>query len=331
MMEEKLSIIVPVYNSESTVERCISSIMSQTEKDFRIYVVDDCSIDGSRKKLQNIAKNNNRISLYKTEKNSGPSVARNIALNVAKGKWVSFVDSDDYIDCNYYTNLINAAENKNADICISSFIQVDINGDIIAKHMAKLEYEANTTEQALYVAYGGVDDLEFAYNLCCNKIFKRQLFSEIKFPEGRLQEDAYVMPFLIYAAKNGITIAPNAIYYYVDNYLSISHMAQDGARDLKRREDLLFLYQQHINLYKKNKSRLYLRSQSNYLHNAIAIYKLHYGTLKRKYADDFDDIYIGFKEVYKDAKRNNNPFISKKLDIVFRIFIFSPSIYLKLF
>lgn len=328
---EKISIIIPVYNGASTLEKCVTSILNQTEQDFRIYLVDDCSEDDSWEKIKQLAQMDNRINIFQMNKNSGPSVARNVALQAVNGEWISFIDSDDYIEPTYYERMIESSEKNKSDIVIASFIQVNENGKQMRSYIAKSEYIASTPEKALQVAYGGKDDLEFSYNLCCNKLFRRKLFSEIRFPEGRLQEDAFVMPYLIYSATKGISIAPDAIYYYVDNHSSISYQAQNGMKDLKRREDLLYLYQEHIKLYKDKGNKLYLRCQSNYLQNVIAIYHLHYHALNSQCRDEFKKIQDDFTKVYKDAKKSHNPYLPTKLKISFLIFTLSPSLYLKMF
>lgn len=330
-MKEKISVIIPVYNSAKTLAKCVTSILNQTVQDFRIYLVDDCSEDDSWREMKLLAEKDRRIAIFQLKKNSGPSCARNVALKVANGEWVSFIDSDDYIETDYYEKMIASAQKNDSDIVIASFIQVNQDDEWLRSYPAKQEYIATTPEKALQIAYGEKDDLEFSYNLCGNKLFKRKLFSEVCFPEGRLQEDAFIMPYLIYEAVGGISIAPDAVYYYFDNHASISYLAQNGMRDLKRREDLLFLWEEHIKLHKSKGNKLYLRCQSNYLQNVIAIYRLHYQALNGQYKDGFKKIHNNFIKVYKDVLKCHNPFLSMKLKISFVIFSFSPSLYLKIF
>lgn len=100
-MEHLISIITPVYNSETVIGDTISSLLKQTFSNWELIVVDDCSTDGSFNCIKELTKNDNRITVLRTEKNSGTAVARNIGLRHAKGRYITFLDSDDELDPNY--------------------------------------------------------------------------------------------------------------------------------------------------------------------------------------------------------------------------------------
>ena len=100
-MPEIISIITPVYNCISTIKQTYNSILSQTNSEWEWIVVDDCSTDGSFDYIKDLTKQNNRVVVLKTEKNSGTAVARNIGLKHAKGRYITFLDSDDLLDPNY--------------------------------------------------------------------------------------------------------------------------------------------------------------------------------------------------------------------------------------
>ncbi len=326
---ETISIIIPVYNSATTIRQCVYSILNQTFKDFVVYLVDDCSVDNSWEILQQLSVIDERIKIYRLPNNQGPSVARNLALDEANGKWISFIDSDDYISTDFYEQLLIE---DTADIIISSFVQVDTQGCKLRKYIATSYFEAKNSSEALDIAYGRDADLDFVYNLCCNKLYRKELFNNIRFPEGRLQEDAFVMPYLIYNIQNGIRCAKNAIYYYVNKNDSISNQAQNGIKDLNRRKDLLFLYDEHIKLYKSMNNKLYMRSRANYLNNVIAIFRLHFFCIrKKKHNNDFKCIHKGFKKHFVRAIMERNPYISWKLVLTLIVFFISPKYYLKIF
>lgn len=329
MSKETISIIIPAYNVESDIERCIDSILNQSFEDYIIYIVEDRSTDATWDVLQNLKKKDGRIRLYRNDRNSGPSVSRNLALDNCQGKWICFIDSDDYIDKDFLKNLYS--ESENADIVIGSFNQVDKNGKILTKYFPDKSYLHDSPESALNKAYGGKDDLDFIYNLCWNKLYRKNLFKDVRFPVGRLQEDAYVMAFLIYNVKRSITIAPNAIYYYVDNQESISHKAQKSEKDLYRRVDLVKMYLDHIQLYYRHTNLLYLRTRANLLNNIISIYRLHYATLGNSETEIFKEIYNIFREHYYKAISERNPHLSCKLIATWSIFVIYPELYLKLF
>jgi len=116
MSNIKVSIIVPVYNGEKWLNRCLRSLVNQTLKELQIICVNDCSSDNSLVILQEYAKKDKRITIKNLKKNGGESVARNNGLKIAKGEYIAFVDQDDYIDLNFYEKLYERTRNGNIDI-----------------------------------------------------------------------------------------------------------------------------------------------------------------------------------------------------------------------
>ena len=117
----KVSVIIPVYNVEKYIERCILSVINQTLKDIEIIIVNDGSTDDTKKNIEKYL-NDKRI-VYVEQKNSGLSGARNKGLSIAKGDYISFIDSDDYVDNNFIEKLYNALIKNNADVAASSVIR----------------------------------------------------------------------------------------------------------------------------------------------------------------------------------------------------------------
>ncbi len=120
----KVSIIVPVYNVEKYLKRCLDSLISQTLKDIEIICVNDGSKDNSDKILEEYARKDSRIIIINQE-NQGISVARNNGMDIAKGKYVGFVDSDDWVDSDFFEKLYNAAEKNNAQMAVCSIIRLN--------------------------------------------------------------------------------------------------------------------------------------------------------------------------------------------------------------
>lgn len=127
MQEIKVSVIIPMYNSEKYIERCIKSIQNQTLKEIEIIIVDDESTDTSPNLCKTLASEDGRIHLV-TQKNSGPGLARNRGMAEAKGEYVAFVDSDDTIASNMYEVMYKAAKQAQADACLCGFSQVEADG-----------------------------------------------------------------------------------------------------------------------------------------------------------------------------------------------------------
>lgn len=327
MGKEIISIIIPAYNASKTIEKCVDSILGQTFSKFKIYIVDDSSTDNTWDILERLTKIDDRIVIFRNDNNLGPSCSRNYAIEKCQGEWICFIDSDDYIDADYLNKMYSAHDE--ADIIISSFIQVDEKANCLKKYIVSDKYSSKHFSEALDKAYGGKDDLEFVYNLCWNKLFRRKLFSDVRFPEGRLQEDAYVMAYLFYNMTRPIVAISDAIYYYVDYSESTSHRAQNGISDMLRRIDLVFLYKSHIRLHKLNNNLLYKRSRANLLNNIITIYRLHYKKYYKNHRKDFSLLKKDFNKHYFRAVLERNPNLSGKLLLSWIIFFVSPSLYLK--
>lgn len=329
-VSEVISIIIPVYNRESYISHAVKSILNQSFADFKLYIVDDCSTDQTWEILKYLSETDDRITIYRLPHNSGPSVARNFALDLIQGEWVSFVDSDDYLEEDFYEQLLKHT-NNDVDIIISSLKIVSLSGVIFQKYIASSYYEADTFNEALDIAYARKDDLDFVYNLCCNKLYRRVLFDGVRFPVGRLQEDAFVMPFLLFNCKNRIVCAPDAFYYYVSNTNSISNSSKKGLDDLKRRCDLLYMYLEHVKLYKNHGNLLFHRARLNYLNNVIALFRIHYKDYHVEQMILFKKIKSSFNDVLHDCYYEENPFINIKMYTCFCLFGFSPKLYLFIF
>lgn len=330
-MPEKVSIIIPAYNASQTLRRCVASVLKQTLQDFHIYIVDDCSMDETWQLMQCLAEEDSRISIYRQHTNQGPAAARNFVLDIVRGEWLYFIDSDDEISSNFLDAMITEGERTGKEMVLGSIKKINIDGTVLTEWVAGNKYITDSPEQTLQVAYGEKDDLEFMMNLLWTKIYRHRLFCGVKLPVGRLQEDAFIMPYLIYNSNTGVAVATDACYFYYDNASSVSHQAQNGISDLKRREDLLYLYEHHIMLYKQHGNTLFYRSRLNYLNNVISIYHLHYESLGHQCADDFKQIHLDYKRHFKEAIKEHNPYLSWQLCLVLMLFVLSPSLYMRIF
>lgn len=208
----KVSIIIPVYNAEKYLRQCLDSVVNQTLKDIEIICVNDGSPDNSLEILQEYAKKDDRIKII-NKVNGGVSSARNVGLEVAQGEFIGFVDSDDYIDLNYYENLYNRAKVTCSDIVVAEYIYRF--RDKKKKVFLKVDKSVVTTNvkekfECLYLP-------DFCY--LGNKIYKRD-FLEVRFPEGVTYEDIYFTTHVL-AQDGRMAVAENATYYYRNNADSI--------------------------------------------------------------------------------------------------------------
>lgn len=196
-----LSIIVPYYNSNKYIERCILSILNQTHKDFELILVDDGSTDNSFQICQHFASIDNRIILLQ-KKNEGQGTARNLGLDNANGYYIGFVDSDDFIEPKMYEILINEIAINKADIAICGYNVFRYNSN----RRRPLNYISNP------VIYDNFDLMKAYVSTSvisagpCNKLYKKELFDEIRFASIRIDEDSRVMPLLLMKANKGVHV-----------------------------------------------------------------------------------------------------------------------------
>lgn len=214
MKESRLiSVIVPCYNVEKYVENTIFCILNQTYKNIEIIAVEDCSTDNTYNILQNIQKKYpNKIKLFKNNRNGGLAYTRNKGLEYANGEYIGYIDSDDYIDSNYFEELLNAMDRVGADLAFADIVLVDEDGNNIGETpkacIGKISKE-NVISNGMAAS-------------SCNKLFKRELIEKYPFLEGKINEDvSAIIPAIINAKK--LAYANEVKYYYVQRNLSIQN------------------------------------------------------------------------------------------------------------
>lgn len=205
-MNELISIIVPIYNVESYLTKCIDSLIRQTYKNIEIILIDDGSPDNCGVICDEYAQKDTRIVVIH-QSNSGVSSARNAALDICKGEYIMFVDSDDWIEINFCEEAINMIHSKAVD-CVSFGYYEYINGNKSIKVTSKPRYIQS--EEAIKSIIN-FDDV--IYNLVWNKISHRSLFDEVRFPEGYLYEDNAVV-YKIFDKAKMIYISDKPLYNY---------------------------------------------------------------------------------------------------------------------
>lgn len=190
-MSIKVSVIIPVYNCEKYIKECIESLINQTLKECEFIFINDGSTDRSKEIIEEYTKKDNRIKLI-NQKNSGVSIARNTGLEHASGKYIGFVDGDDYIDFDMYKKLYDTISNSNIDLVISNFEQ-ELDGK---KIINKLEIETNLIINKSNIINKILPQFlkHEKLNSVCNKLYKREIIKKfnINFPnEVALGEDGF--------------------------------------------------------------------------------------------------------------------------------------------
>lgn len=214
-----ISVIIPVYQVEKYLRKSLDSVIVQTFENLEIILVDDGSTDTSGKICDEYAKKDSRIKVIHQE-NQGLSAARNAGLNIAKGDFIGFVDSDDYIEPAMFENLYQAAIEKKADIAICNFHKVDESN----KTLFYSNLKAWTGSSKDFVKQDGI-----RYNYVWHKLYRKELFKTIHFPVGRQWEDLFIMHDIFWMADR-ITIIPYIGYNYVVHSKSITSAHANEAR-----------------------------------------------------------------------------------------------------
>lgn len=220
MNDVAVSVIVPVYNSLSTINRCVFSLVSQSLTEFEIILINDCSTDETPAILEEWKKQcPDRIAVYSTDRNRGAGGARNLGIEKAHGRYIGFVDSDDYVESSMYEKMYRKALESDADVIDAGF------------------YVESDDKAILYTTDACVSDLSDenrAYLISCggyiwNKLYKRELFND---PNYRMRENCNLedADFLVYLFSHikSIATVKEPLYFYSDTVGSLSKEAHPG-------------------------------------------------------------------------------------------------------
>ena len=343
-MNKKISVIVAVYNTEKYLDRCIESLLNQTYKNMELVIVEDCSTDSSRKLLKKY-KGNKNIKVFYNRENRGLSYSRNYGLKKSTGDFIGYIDSDDYVEPDYYEKLMSSIKDNKSDIAICDIKLVDEQTNKIQR----CKCYANDFDVYSVVNNG------FAAS-ACNKLFKRKNIEKYPFAEGKVNEDiAVVIPTVIQAKK--ISYA-DTCYFYVQRGGSIQNSkfsdkrfdVFDGVKTtlerIKNEQDYEFyknaiVYNQLILLlmfaipkernfikrykflkkfnelskdYKITKNTNYLE----YLENSKRINQIYYKnlvSLNEKKIILLDNVWISFYKTLRFLKHKKNKKLIPKIDI----------------
>lgn len=302
MNKQLISIIVPVYNAENYLNKCIESLINQTYNSLEIILINDGSTDNSRHICEKFAKKDKRIKLI-NQKNSGVSVARNKGIDIAKGKYICFVDSDDYVSQEFVEKMFNHIKINRADLAICNINKVNNKG---IKYQDYTSFDKNIITKEEYYesinSFGG---------FLWNKIFKKSIIGNL-----RLEEDIYYCEdelFVInYVEKcNKISCINEPLYFYCTHSNSLSSW-KDGWNEKKI--TIIKAKQKALNILSKYQFSIYKDYYLKCLCNYIDIYyryskkiikkdKLVNMYQKVQQSDEYAiknkiDIYIRFKHFY---------------------------------
>lgn len=315
MYEKKISVIVPIYMVEKYLNRCIKSIVDQTYKNIEIILVDDGSLDLCPKICDEWAKKDDRIKVIHKE-NGGLSDARNAGLLVATGDYISFIDSDDWIDQDMYTKMIDLFDAYDADIVKCAYEKTSKNiNTVIQPKLEVYKLDAIEFQKGLYDGTSKSDIVVW------NKIYKKELFDNLKFPVGKIHEDQFLIPKITLKCKN-IVCTNQKYYYYYQSDNSIMRSAFN-----KNRLDALLSFEETRKIYLENNLLVLVELlDASYSFLLIKYYNLSF-------------TYLNNRSISKKIKKHfnsrikiymNNHYLNYKQKIILILFYINPRLYLLL-
>lgn len=282
-MQELISVIVPVYNIEKYVDRCVESIVNQTYKNLEIILVDDGSSDRSACICDQWKERDTRIKVIH-KRNGGLSDARNRGIKSAKGNYYSFVDGDDMLDSQMIEKLYNALILANADVSMCRMEKIEQ-----FKRYATREFLDNNISK---IELDGVEAIRLLLRekidcSACLKLYKKEMFSNLEFPYGKTNEDFALMYKLFYKTQKIIYISDILYYYYFrENSITSSSFSEKQFDKIDNCIEMLEYIK--FNLPEiKNEAYYYLQKQSLYLLKTLCItglekqYRNRYKQLRR--------------------------------------------------
>ena len=211
MENQLISIIVPIYNVEDYLRQCLDSILEQTLSHFEVVLVNDGSPDSSGDICREYVEKDSRFHYFEKE-NGGLSDARNYGIERARGEYLTFIDSDDYIDPLHLEYLYKTLMNNDADISVSNYMNYHTSIDTFYLHTFGDYYETNYSSEELLDNLAILERNDLSFSTIWGKLYKRSVFSFLRFPKGVIGEDVALI-YKIYTQVQKI------VYFHKDTYI----------------------------------------------------------------------------------------------------------------
>jgi glycosyltransferase involved in cell wall biosynthesis len=315
MMNPKISIVVPIYNVEKYIYKCIDSILAQTFTNFELILVNDGSPDNCRGICEEYAEKEKRIKVIHKE-NGGVSSARNAGIKAATGQYIGFIDSDDFIHEKMYEVLYQNAVRYSSDIVVCDFLKVhedevpekSCNNDFNLQHYSNIQ-----ALNQLYTAAPGKSDM-WVYPW--NKLYKRWLFNHLRYKEGRIYEDEFIAHKILFNSTK-ITFVNEKLYYYLQRPNSYI-----GSNFSTKKFDRVFALKERVDFFRIIHQQ-YLHDQA--LKHFMEVFFWYYS----KAQSDLKDVQKELKTLKRTLDKSlisliKNPLIGWKQKVFLVMFVINP-------
>lgn len=291
---EKISFIIPVYNREKTILKCINSILNQSLKDIEIIIINDGSIDNSEKIIKKIK--DKRIKYFKWD-NHGIGASRNKGIELSNGEYLSFVDSDDYISKDFSKKMYEKAIKEKSDIVVCNYNNFYKDGKINKGYIKEFKRASLKENKNLLL------DINLGP---CNKIFKKELFDdkEMRFPENIKYEDVNLVTKLLKKANKISYEKSHLSYFYIDNKSETTTMDE-------RVFDIFIVLDNLRDTFKEKEYKNILET--------LIVFKITTYTVQQRYQKDktirnkFIDQAFNYLDKYVPNYKNNNYFKNRNI------------------
>ncbi len=296
-----ISVIIPVYNVVKYIDKCMESVLNQSYSNLEIILVDDGSTDGSGELCDKYQRNDERVKVIH-KSNGGVSSTRNMALDIIKGDYICFADSDDHMAPDMIEKLVNAVTTYDCDITICGFY-IERDGELSMEDPDEREVLFFTRDEALDEL---IDDRR-VFNYLWDKIYVKSLFDDIRFPIGRNYEDEAIM-YKVFSKATRICKIPDRLYYYNKRTGSISDHRSDNKKWYSNCIDMLTAkLERHQFSQNGNNRYLEQKSMSSLISTVYEAIKLsHLYSEASRYKQYMNFLKINNKSI------KQNPYINKK-------------------
>lgn len=283
-----ISWIIPVHNTEKYLRECLDSVVTQKFDDYEVIIVDDGSTDQSGQICDEYEKKYDKVHvLHQGEE--GVSIARNKAIKIAKGEYLAFMDSDDYVESNYLQKLYTTAISTKADIVVCNHRRVTENRELLEER----PLTGGIKEYNTYEAIDALIDDTIIKSFVWDKLFRREVFEDVSFPVGRYNQDIAIMHEVFGNAKKIVRI-DDVLYYYRQHSTSILN-----SRGEKLNGDQFLAFADRLNYIKENYKGLYPKMLKVYMMYAMS----YYCWLLREKNSKQEEIHSKMKEYKQDIRK----------------------------
>ena len=315
---ELISIIVPIYNVQKYLDRCMKTLLNQTYRNIEIILVDDESPDECPKMCEEYTKIDQRVKVIH-KKNGGLGFARNSGLEIAQGKYIIFVDSDDYINVNMVETLYFLLSENNADMSMCSFEYVTDRGENSIVYSNPVKNELLSKIEILNKL---LEDKSWYYVVAWNKLYKKEIWHNLRYPVGYIHEDAAVV-HRVFCQCNLVATTEKKLYYY----RQVPGSLMNSGRNIKSLDKYMAIADRLVFLKKFEKELDIKKMANQYWYHYLEDYFFFKGK-------NGSSIYL--RRMRKSLYRvffilvKVKLFTTKEMLSVF-IFLLSPNIYYKIF